>query len=140
MLKLEEINPYLPYGLIFQTNDDCKLFKATTFYQDGVAYDDNSESWNSFEDIKPLLFPLSCLDQEINVNGETFVPIDEISEKYYTLNYESQMKRIIEDSIWINHCEYLLVLELIKNKIDVFNLIGQGKALNVLTIDKDIYR
>lgn len=76
-LTLEQLAPYLPYGLKIKTkhglhtmnslNDHCVNFD----YEESFYYEDELE-------FKPLLHPLSRLTQEIEHNGKRIVPLFEI--------------------------------------------------------------
>lgn len=80
--------------------------------------------------IKPLVYPLSMLEEEITHNGETFVPFDMISEKYENLGYDVSMGMILEDSKWVNQMEFLLIEELIELHFDVYGWIEKGLAVD----------
>lgn len=80
-LELKQLAPYLPYGLKCQTTDKGKVVVSEL----NAAYSDNSysfmnivESEKGFEDIKPLLRPLSQLIETIEHEGKEFVPIAEL--------------------------------------------------------------
>lgn len=82
-LELKHIAPYLNYELKCQTVDEGEAVISEL----NAAYSDNSysfmnivESEKGFEEIKPILRPLSDLTKEIEVNGEKFVPIVEIGK------------------------------------------------------------
>lgn len=150
MLTLEEINPYLPYKLkVMDTvNKKTKLMNLG---------DGSSTNWVGLKTViryseiyKPLLFPLSYLDQEITVNVETFCPIQLLQNEKYPIDYFlDNTEAVTYFHSWYksndkdHHVKFLpkgLVDQLIKWKLDVFGLIDQGKAINVLEIDKNIYR
>ena len=140
MLTLEEINPYLPYKLAMQYAHTGKVGFVSNIYTIGKGYDDQdlklSIDFSEGEHIwmyKPLLFPLSYLEQEITVNGKVFIGRDEFSDYEYDL-YSLEGYPL---SKVLKHESFM---ELVKRKFDVFNLIPQGKAINVLEIDKNIYR
>lgn len=90
-LTIEHIAPYLPYGLKCQVTDKGELKIATlnAIYTDNTyVFSDIIESEQGFEDIKPILRPLSDLTKEIEHNGERFVPIVELFQLSYQDIYE----------------------------------------------------
>lgn len=141
MLTLEEINPYLNEGLKWLINYPRTIKHID--YAHTIGFIDNMVSFEKAGDYyfndendfiaKPLLFPLSCLDQEITVNGEVFIGRDEFSDYEYDL-YSLEgfpLSKVLKHESF---------MELVKRKFDVFNLIPQSKAINVLEIDKNIYK
>jgi hypothetical protein len=76
-ITLEQIVGYLPYGLI------CKM-KLGPYYDEELSKLNTENIWHVNNDysgiIKPILRPLSDLTKEIEVNGEKFVPIVELSK------------------------------------------------------------
>lgn len=83
-LELKHLAGYLPYGLKIQ------LLKREVFTKricagstdKGILRigDDGHHRWEeSFDNIKPILRPLSDLTKEIEVNGEKFIPMIELA-------------------------------------------------------------
>ena len=73
-LELKHLSGYLPYELrIKNSNTEMPL---TGYYLDEL----NDPQFGFDDTFKPILRPLSDLTKEIEVNGEKFVPIDEIAE------------------------------------------------------------
>ena len=95
-LELHEIAGYLPYGLGIK----CNITKAhtlfgyyKTFYQQweewAVVNDPDEENQTSnvlFDDIAPILRPLSDLYKPITHNGEEIVPIVELAKRAFNFN------------------------------------------------------
>lgn len=89
MVTIQEIAPYLPYGLQIKIlNYQCdyvgiEYAKATGFYLLGdtlhVAYEGGSTGKDP-SIFKPILRPLSDLTREICHNGEKFIPIVRLLE------------------------------------------------------------
>lgn len=147
-LELKHIAPYLPYVLKAEILDYEKDYV-------GKQYDEiiglhkwyKNKDWvcltaggskPSFDTIKPILRPLSDLTKEIEVNGEKFVPIECLEEKYYTLDLHKQCLRLLEENgeNWINQSEYMLVNYLFEWHFDVFGLIENGLAIDINTLNK----
>ncbi len=94
-LELKHITPYLPYKLMCQLMgevDDSNNPKeflidgANTSYIDVWSLKTMTDEW-SYEDVFPILHPLSDLTKPITVEGynegKEFVPIVEIAEILY---------------------------------------------------------
>lgn len=84
-------------------------------------------------EIKPLLRPLSQLTEEIEHNGERFVPMDIFSLMYFggQANKEALKKDFYENIIYTryNSLSYETVQKLIEWHFDVFGLIPAGLAV-----------
>lgn len=148
-ITIKELAPYLPYGLkcIWNTetyelhgvlaNDKCKLMDIydDTIYGCGIKF------------IKPLLFPLSSLTKEIEVNGERFVPLkvlesmNDFGEHLYiqssTLSEDfGKLDWWIEDEGGFTFNEMMNVYnKLLEWHFDVFGLIERGLAIDKTTIN-----
>lgn len=89
-LLLKDLCSRLPYGV------NCKILGALvgarvdeshepSLRMNGIDMDmawftDGGRVGYSMVKFKPVLHPITCLNQEITVNGETFVPIVELAE------------------------------------------------------------
>lgn len=87
-----------------------------------------------FDEVKPILRPLSDLTEEIEVNGEKFVPIYWLEDKYYTMPILQDINRfnrlLEEDENWIYQISFILITHLFEWHFDVFGLIEKGLAIN----------
>ena len=79
------------------------------------------------ENIKPLLLPLSMLNQEIEVNGEKFFPIEKLSEKCRM----HQELFGLQNTIDLRVVDYLKLLEW---HFDIHGLIEKGFARDKTTL------
>ena len=90
-LKIEHVAPYLPYALKVLSGDSKAVYELSGIkIRDGwINYErkieingENSPRYYTQEIkyCKPLLYPLSCLTKEIEVNGEIFIPIIELTK------------------------------------------------------------
>lgn len=81
---------------------------------------------------KPLLYPLSILTEEIEHEGERFVPLEKLygfmKGHDYDLGYEGFVT--VLTNIKTDHQPMILLLEMVKYHFDVFNLIQEGKAID----------
>lgn len=127
-LTIENLAPYLPYGLKIYNN---------TF---GIM---KMACWGNFSPIesgkqihiqgvlsgsgKPLLRPLSDLTKEIEHNGEKFVPL------YYNAFKHSYQHLIDFQNNFAHYksVKYGILQRLFEWHFDVFSLIDKGLALNL---------
>ena len=114
-LELKHLAPYLPYGLSIK-NSIGKVIELTVM----------DFCYHLDKGFKPILRPLSDLKE--GDFGEYLI------EEFYTLDFEKQILRILEDNRWVNQCDYLLIQLLIENHYDVFGLIDKGLAIDINTI------
>jgi len=133
-LEIKHLAPYLPYGVKVINNthpDDVNL--VTGLRDETYFIEQNSRyAYGDIENCKLLLRPLSDLTKEIEINGEKFVPIDWLEEKYYTLDLHKQCLQLINDTgEWIYQCDYMLVEHLFEWHFDVFGLIDQNLAIAI---------
>ncbi len=124
-LTIKELAPYLPYGL--------KVIGFNNYiYKDMVCELTDRNLWTHIENqSKPLLRPLSSLTEEIEHNGESFVPYDVLRDMEL-----KDMKLHSDGCLTINHrniqnCEYWRMEKLLEWYFDVFGLIDRGLALPI---------
>lgn len=128
-LELKHIAPYLPYGVKYLNTHEDFIEK------EGIIHIDSIGSILKYEFLKPILRPLSDLTEEIEVNGEKFVPrnkmglIHDVSGNNI-LNYRTG------ERIDILSLPYYQIQYLFKWHFDVFGLIPQGLAIDINTIEK----
>jgi hypothetical protein len=89
-LTIEQILPYIPHQLEVQVLDFKSDYVGKEYDKIiGIhQWDKSGKMWSvlleggakpSVERVKPLLFPLSCMVEEIEHNGHKFVPIIELA-------------------------------------------------------------
>jgi hypothetical protein len=132
-LTIKELAAYLPYNAIIFNKDSISIGIKPIHklhYGEGIGSFSHILSSNKYQ---LVLHPLSSLTKEITINGETFVPIEWLEEKYYTLDLHLQCERLTEEDgeNWINQSDYMLVEQLLEWKFDIFNLIERGLAIPV---------
>lgn len=134
-LKLHHIAPYLPYELECQTVDRGEVVISEL----NAAYSDNSytfmnivESEKGFDDIKPLLKPMSALN--ISYVAELARYVSTLDEKY---TIEIAMKMIKERKSKPLNMPYVIVQILLQWHFDVFGLIDKGLAKNILELETE---
>lgn len=106
-------------------------------YEDGHLFLGNMKSNLGFEEddvfvseVKPILRPLSYLTEEIEHNGEKFVPIDYFLGEDYDLVYNACL--IHND---FSYLPYNLVQLLLEWHFDLFKLTEQGLAIDINTLN-----
>lgn len=131
-LTIAHIAPYLPYGLKVQDIYSGKIDTITSLY-DIIEYDDikikighsNAEHIWMF---KPILRPLSQLTQEIEHNGERFVPVDKLEDMFRWNPEWFGWDTFIKDAN-LNSLDYDVIKQLIKWHFDIFQLCESGLAI-----------
>jgi hypothetical protein len=175
-LGLKQLKGYLGTGLKFQVR-----FKPQDGFDEKIVIDrlstiSEEENCITFEgasdfyfkdpqdnetEVKPILFNLSSLTKEIEVNGEKFVPIyklfeieyegtlhlDLIREMYFKVNYtftcSSHYSTAMETSINTRHIQmnnYWKIEKLYEWKFDVHGLIEKGLAIDASTLTENPYK
>lgn len=108
-LTIKELAPYLPYGItgsvdkesyyIYEESDrigELKSIDLTDLDYELVVYSDSGYFLCNISEFKPLLRPLSYLTEEIEHNGERFVPIKRIQELF---NLSEQSSYLLADTV-----------------------------------------
>lgn len=119
-LELKHLAPYLPYGL--------------KMYYRGRVYELRSLSvigMNLTDMHKTILRPLSDLTEEIEHNGERFVPVEKL-EEMYGLTVEAQEDKVLTLPITLE--PYNLIRQLFEWHFDIFSLIENNLAIDINTL------
>lgn len=151
-LELKHLAPYLPYSLKCWVKDfPLEFGKPPTngihtmhsLYFDGTCtFHHLVESEKGFQEIKPILRPLSDLTEEIEHNGKKFIPTELLDSEDYPIDFivDTQYEYMI---CWINsvkkdhHILFLpwgLINQLVEWHFDIFNLIENNLAININTL------
>lgn len=136
-LELKHLAPYLPYELVINCDFkdgsvwNCKLeaLSGDEAFLDGCDWE-----YETNNDFKPILRPLSDLTKKIEHNGEIFVPIDYLKNNYSGFYFASTPELLI---IRKNTNLYLSLQwsvefynKLLEWHFDVFYLIEKGLAID----------
>lgn len=79
-LELKHLAGYLPYGLkILVCGDEREMTIEDEMDSQTICLRDANENKH-----KPILYPLSSLTKDIEVNGKKFVPIDVLNKMLFT--------------------------------------------------------
>lgn len=137
-LTIEDLAPYLPYGLKIDTKGYFYEFILTPIELDVASF--NEKGW------KPILRPLSDLTKEIEHNRERFMPSEwfEIGDEgNNSEEYDSGNIKLVKNIQWASldssghdarRLPYGVVIKLIEWHFDVFGLIEKGLAVDLNTI------
>jgi len=134
-LGLKDIAPYLPYGLIVNFNRNNGMFKSdnVNLLNTAICYNESVKetffmygnvTYGLF-DCTPLLRPLSDLTKEIEVNGKTFIPYEELEKNAVS---EYWWQSINSHGIGPT-AHFHLILLLLEWHFDIFGLIEKGLAI-----------
>jgi len=151
-LELKHVVGYLPYGLKCYNHYHPKLeINVIGFEKDSllIVYDD-SKFYSAFGAFKPILRPLSDLTKEIEVNGEKFVPIEELKRVNRKIRFsdnrfmdydDGKSKDVLHFSFYDIFSYSLNFEEIteITNKLyewhfDIHGLIENGLAIDINTL------
>jgi hypothetical protein len=136
-LTIRELAPYLPYKLqmIFDGKGG-RVIELTGITDQGkhglTITNGHGGMWLESCGFEPLLFPLSNLTKEIEVNGERFVPID------YNAFKKSKQDIIEFQNKFLHYkaLKYGIMERLLEWHFDVFGLIERGLAIDKTTINR----
>lgn len=136
-LTIHHVAKRLPYGVIGVSKHEAFYRLSTFCSMKGHGIED--KTIDIFLDagfIKPVLFPLSALTQEITVNGNYIKPIEYIS----TSKADSQqtMKRVAYGQS-LDVLETWKMDRLLELHFDVDSLIPAGLAISVFDLPENPY-
>lgn len=138
-IQLEHLAPYLPYGLKVKipvvNKKTCRQYVIGTV---GAMYSDASiccyDTVNAYPDwFKPILRPISQIDEEIEIDGKFFTPMLEIEldlkrKGEWIVQYE-QLVDYLTLCPEMERIPYPLIQYLLSWHFDVFGLIDKRLAI-----------
>lgn len=130
-LTLEELTPYLPYGLkaqmslCFDQQTIVEIVGLSFEFVELSGIRDTVTEHFEISEIKPILRPLSDLTKEIEHNGERFVPMDVLYDDFR----ETDLLHFNPNDIF--NQSYNLVQKVLEWHFDVFGLIDKGLAVSI---------
>ena len=86
-LSIKELAPYLPYKVEYANTKNDKIYTLRTLSTEIDMVDFGWGDAMEVKEVKPLLRPLSQLTQEIEHNGERFVPIMRLFDIHTSLKW-----------------------------------------------------
>lgn len=122
-LQVSDIAMYLPYGLTF-LNTQGEVKELDTISMDSVNIKGRTRTYGMYcdvSDIKPILRPLSDIDVRSLPSVE---------------DPKNQSPAVIFIDKTIEMCYWKEYQYLIENLFDINDLIGQGLAVDINTIEK----
>lgn len=130
-INIEVLAPYLPHKLnLFIESDGFlqneEVLELTSLYPSGVGvYDYNRvEYW--YNEVKPVLRPLTDLDKEKDFNGKKIIPLKEIA--IYADVYS------LKEDILSGFVSVIVFNQLLRWHFDVFGLLDNNLAIDINTI------
>ena len=130
-LELRHLAPYLPYGILLLVEYKKDFTSRENFRKIekwGLDINKPFENRKGIISCKPLLRPLSDLTQEIEHNGERFVPLEMLTIR------SVQDFRAYPESPSVDWWAYKDVQKLFEYHFDVFGLLDKGLALNLSSL------
>lgn len=130
-LELKHIVPYLPYDLkALSVFHGVNLIRCVDVWAAGTLLGADSDK-------KMMLLPISCLTEEIEHNGERFVPIERINEvmtREWADVCDDWIIALLDDIAnadnIIKKCPHDMWEHFVSYHIDVFQLIPAGLAVD----------
>jgi hypothetical protein len=152
VLTLENIAPYLPYGLKVVSKINNYSYTLLGACKDEILIQDDLNGWYATNIFKPILRPLSDLTKEIEHNGRTFVPMDTVGDIPNNFckcdfvtdwcdkggDFNEYVKEFVNGVFGNHHLDYLpfgFVQKLIEWHFDVFGLLDQNLAIDINSIE-----
>ena len=120
-LTLKHLSPYLPYGLKVNTIQNELISIDVHHRQCESMFRGHLINIYEWDNLKPILRPLSDLTKEIEVGKPMFFP-------------SHKLIKHIENDEDIFNCDYNEIDYLIRNHFDVFGLIENNLAISYNTI------
>jgi hypothetical protein len=141
-LEFKHLAPYLPYNIEFLDNAKSETIIG---WKDDRIYIDNchKSGYCRIDEINTLLLrPLTDLNQELEINGETFIPTTRIFELFgmhYSFVFGGDIEHRITmyingDWVEVSSFPYEIVNKLFEWHFDVFGLICEGLAVKIPAI------
>jgi len=135
-LELKHLAPYLPYKLKMKGNQGGDVFHLLGLRNNETCLFFELSYWEDIFDFKPMLRPLSDLTKEIEIDGEKFVPIDELELEQCELGVNSLGVILFQKSdhefIYASDIYNQVLQRLFEWHFDVFGLIDEGLALPLI--------
>ena len=121
-LELKHWSSYLPYDVkIVESYWSYRFLEQVT---EVITLDFSNIGIYFYDEYSNLaLRPMSDLNKEVDINGETFTPAERI-KKMYPSDTFSSTKNIAQWS-------YRIVQQLLEWHFDIYGLIDEGLAINI---------
>lgn len=144
-LTLEQLSVYLPYGLMGQSKEGTIFRLGLNYSMRGCGIEDKTIGMFIENQIKPILYPLSLLTNEQIVDlGLIFREIDPynpaIKDKIFAVeDARAWIRGGMKPVMSLEQCQKAMN-HLYLIKADIFNLIPKGLAVDVNTLETNLYK
>lgn len=142
-LELKHIAPYLPYDLececplLTEDREGSKVCDIVGAFSDWVAIstkDSNIHDEFEYDEFNPLLRPIEDIVSEIEHNGETFIPFEELDDtSIYSSNYKNGKHYARGHVHGVSSTTIDDLNKLLEWHFDIFGLIEKGLAIKKQT-------
>lgn len=153
-LLITDLCARLPYGVKVITPDidrgNCHKFESGVFTLHEINIYGLAEIFEeeigviSVEDIKPILFPLSAINQEIEVNGEKVKIcsiVDNNFEHRFFIDNDGDISIEGDNASYIYLQEYIFILNTFNRyHIDYRGFIDKGLVISVFDLPENPYK
>lgn len=129
-LELKHLAPYLPYGLNCQLIDQGEKTVANlcgAYTDNSYAFFDTVESEHGYEDIKPILRPIS----DLKLAKFQFIN-SELDKHIYP---EMVLADLKNGKLKFSDLPYSVFEWFLNNHFDVFGIIDAGQAIDINTLN-----
>ena len=141
-LELKHLAPYLPYKLKCLYTHTNKIGTISNIYTIGEGYNDDdlklSIDYSEGEHIwmfKPILRPLSEFEYDHIVQIKEHLRIGQWCD-YYDTYFDAWFDDIANIDKLVLQCPYEIMQFFLECHFDIFNLIPQGLAIDINTLNK----
>lgn len=149
-LLIKDLYTRLPYGVKSQ-NRWIDINKNEYLYIDKIKWidenyirTDGEGKYYFLERVKPILFPLSAINQEIEVNGEKvkiYSIVDNNFEHRFFIDNDGDISIEGDNASYIYLHEYIFILDTFNRyHIDYRGLIDKGLAISVYDLPENPYK
>jgi hypothetical protein len=134
-LELKHLAPYLPYGLKVLANQRQRTLHGIS--QDVAYLYYNGLKPYFFKEFKPILRPLSEFTYDDIMQIREHLGIGQWCD-YYDTYFDAWFDDACSIHKFVLQCPYDIMQFFLECKFDVFNLIPQGLAIDINTLNKKI--
>lgn len=153
-LLIKDLCARLPYGVKVQSKDVGRLVEVWGIFGDLILHElTMEEKSNGFpiissrsliEECKPILFPLSAINEYLDISGEQicvrYLIEGNFKHSFYIEN-DGDVDIEMSEASYIYLEEYSFILDAFnKYHIDYRDLIGQGLAISVFDLPENPYK
>lgn len=140
-LLIKDLCARLPYGV--KVKEYGEIYPVD--FHNIIGIETTIQTYKEHPDsVKPILFPLSAIKEELEIDGETICPRNIIQIYFHHSFYidnEGDIDIEGSEASYVYLDEYLFILDTFhRYHIDYRNLIGQGLAISVFDLPENPYK